>query len=77
MVPDGIEGFAINLEKPELRVKDLYDAVFAPIVSPVDFAVEASPEVLNDDKAASFYKDLKTIIENATKEINESLMDNQ
>ncbi|MCH3957764.1 MAG: hypothetical protein LKI67_02720 [Olsenella sp.] len=73
MVLDGIEGFSINLEKPELRVNDLYRAVFAPIMSPVDFAVEASSEVLNDKKAASYFKDLKTIIENATKEINESL----
>lgn len=70
---DGVKGFSIDLENPELRVNDLYDAVFASIETPTALTVESSPKVANDAKAAEYYKDLKSLIETAAKMINESV----
>lgn len=71
---DGVEGFSIDLENPELKVNDLYDAVFAQIEAPTTFVVEASPEVMNNRKAGEYFKDLKTLIETAAKSINETVI---
>lgn len=64
---DGVGGFSIDLENPELRLGDLYDAVFAPIEVPTSLTVESSPEIAKIPKAMEYYKDLKALVEAASK----------
>lgn len=69
---DGVEGFSIDLKNPELRLSELYDAVFAPIEAPVFLTVEISPEISKVPKAAEYCKDLKSMVESASKAICDS-----
>lgn len=68
-----MEDFSIDLENPELRLGDLYDAVFAPIEVPTSLTVESSPEIAKIPKAVEYYKDLKALVEAASKTICDSV----
>ena len=50
MAFEGVEGFSIDLKSPELKVGDLYNAVFSTVETPTSFTVSASPEVTKDSK---------------------------
>ena len=73
MAFEGVEGFSIDLKSPELKVGDLYNAVFFKVKTPTSFAVSASPEVIKDSKASEYFKDLKELVESASRKINASL----
>lgn len=73
MAFEGVDGFSIDLKSPELKVGDLYNAVFSTVETPTSFTVSASPEVAKDSKASEYYKDLKELVESASKKINASL----
>lgn len=73
MAFEGVEGFSIDLKSPELKVGDLYNAVFSTVETPTSFTVSASPEVTKDSKVSEYYKDLKELVETASKKINTSL----
>lgn len=73
MVFEGVERFSIDLKNPELKVRDLYEAVFSTVEAPTNFTVTVSPEVEKDSKAMDYYKDLKELIETASRKINASL----
>lgn len=68
-----MEGFSIDLKNPELKVGNLYNAVFSTVDAPTSFTVTVSPEVEKDSKALGYYKDLKELIEIASMKINASL----
>ena len=40
-----MEGFSIDLKNPELKVGNLYNAVFSTVEAPTSFTVTVSPEV--------------------------------
>lgn len=68
-----MEGFSIDLENPELRLGDLYDAVFASIEVPTSLTVESSSEIAKIPKAVEYCKDLKALVETASKMICDSV----
>lgn len=68
-----MKGFSIDIENPELRLGDLYDAVFAPIEVPTSLTVESSPEIAKIPNAVEYYKDLKALVETASKTICDSV----
>lgn len=70
---EGVEGFSIDLKNPELKVGNLYNAVFSTVGVPTSFTVTVSPEVEKDSKALGYCKDLKELIEIASMKINASL----
>lgn len=70
---DGVKGFSIDIENPELRLGDLYDAVFSPIEVPTSLTVESSPEIAKIPNAVEYYKDLKALVETASKTICDSV----
>lgn len=61
------------MKSPELKVGDLYNAVFSTVETPTSFMVSASPEVTKDSKASEYYRDLKELVESASRKINASL----
>lgn len=67
---EGVEGFSIDLKNPELKTRDLYEAVFSTVEVPTNFTVAVSPEVEKDSKAMDYYKDLRELIETASGKIN-------
>jgi len=68
-----VKGFSIDIENPELRLGDLYDAVFSPIEVPTSLTVESSPEIAKIPNAVEYYKDLKALVETASKTICDSV----
>ena len=51
----------------------MYDAVFVPIEVPTSLTVESSPEIAKIPKAMEYYKDLKALVEAASKTICDSV----
>lgn len=51
----------------------MYDAVFAPIEVPTSLTAESSPEIAKIPKAMEYYKDLKALVEAASKTICDSV----
>ena len=73
MAFEGVDDFSIDLKNPELKMGSLYNAVFSTVEAPTSFTVAVSPKVEKDSKAMGYYKDLKELIETASKQINASL----
>ena len=65
--------FCVEVSAPRLQLSQLYKAVFADVVTPTDFILEATPDLTNDKVGYDLYNSIKTIIDNAAREINEKL----